>query len=91
MDREDFIMWLDSIGAIYQDLTEGRGIETVMVFGKDEYLKKKIHPRKNKNMFVPYLRVSWHYEDPRVLYTRWNGLTGYMNEQTIKDIIVNGV
>ena len=75
MCKNEFIEWLDSVGARYQDYSEGRGIDTVFVYGKDEYDKKHDHPIKYKNLYVPYLRLSWHQEDPRELYVRDNGLT----------------
>ena len=90
MTKDEFIEYLDGIGARYQDLSDIRPIETIFVFGKDEYDKVKKHPRKNKNLYIPYIRISWHWDTPEVLYTRWNGETGYMTEEQIKDIVGNG-
>lgn len=87
MTREELEMFLEEIGAIYEvDLScKDKGVEFVYIHGKDEYLKKKNHPRKYKNLFIPYLRVSWHDGEDRV-YTRHNGLTGYMNTDDVKNV-----
>lgn len=91
MTRNDFIDWLKSIGARFQDCSDSRPIETVFVYGTKEYDLVHNHPKKYKNLYVPYIRVSWHPEDPRELYIRWNGSTSWSNEQTIKNIIMHGV
>ena len=87
MTKNEFIEWLESIGARFQDCSNERSADTVFVFGKDEYDKVSKHPRKYNNLYVPYIRVTWHPEDPRELYVRDNGMTSWGTEQSIKDTI----
>ncbi len=90
MTREEFINWLEKIGARYGLPDQSKYKEFydgVYVFGKDAYDKKKAHPRKNKDLYVPYIRVSGFDSD--MLYTRENGWCSYMCERKVKDIIMD--
>lgn len=80
MTKETFINYLDTIGAIYDDASGDRYIDTVFVYDKKPYQRTK----KTKE-YVPYLRVSWH-EEYTHLCTRWNNVCGFMTDDEIKRI-----
>ena len=63
MLKDDFVKWLEAIGAEYQDCSEERKQDCIFVFGKDEAIKKKENPRKYKDLYVPYiiLLLFYHY------------------------------
>lgn len=84
MTRQEFINYLEINEIPYSEYTEN-GADMVYVFSKVEYNKKKAHPRKYKNLYVPYLRVS-HFDEYR-WYTRDNGLCGYMSIKKVMDIV----
>ena len=85
--KYEFISWLESIDARFSDQSDEK-TDRVYVYSKEEFDLKKKHPRKFKGLYVPYIRVTW---DENGLYTRWNGLTGYMTEDCVKSIITNGI
>lgn len=81
MNRKQFLDLVKELGVPFSEYTEN-GADIIYVFSKKEYELKKKHPRKYKDLFVPYLRVSHFYE-----YTRWYvrdcGLTGYRNPSDV--------
>lgn len=79
MTREEFINFLKEHDIPYSEYT-GHGLDQVWVYSKEEYEKIKKHPRKYKDLYVPYLRVS-HFDE--TWYTRENGVTGYMSEDRV--------
>lgn len=85
MTKQDWISYLDSIGASYQEYDNDGELEQIYVYSKDERDKKQAHPRKYKNLYVPYIRLS-HFDDFRI-YTRENGVTGYESNDRVKRII----
>lgn len=76
MTRSEFINFLNSNDIPYEEYTEN-GLDQVYVFSKREFNEKKKHPKKNADLYVPYLRVS-HF-DGIEWYTRENGWTCYMS------------
>lgn len=82
MTREDFINFLKEKDIPFEEYTE-HGLDQVWVYSKGEYELKKKNPRKYKNLYVPYLRVSNFDGD---WYTRDNGLCGYMSPVRVMEI-----
>ena len=82
---ENVKTYLEKIGARY-NVVITNGFEQVYVFEKDAYDKRKEHPRKYKDLYVSYLRMSKHDGDDR-LYTRRDGIVGYLPDYRIKEII----
>lgn len=80
MKREEFINYLVKKNIPYSEYTEN-GADMVYVYNRREVELKKAHPRKYKDLFVTYLRVSHFDED--MLYTRDCGICGYMNEKEV--------
>lgn len=84
MTREEFIKHLDTNDIPYSEYTEN-GLDMVYVFSKNEYEMKKAHPRKHRDLHVPYLRVS-HFNEDR-WYARENGYCCYMSEEEVLNIV----
>lgn len=80
MKREAFIKYLEKKNIPYSEYTMN-GADMVYVYNRREFELKKAHPRKYKDLFVAYLRVSHFDED--MLYTRDCGICGYMNEKEV--------
>jgi len=74
MYREDFIDFLKENNLHYCENTV-KGLDEVYVFSTVEFEAKHTHPRKFKNLYVPYLRVSNFDGD---WYVRDNGYCSYM-------------
>lgn len=85
MSSKEFMEFLDSIGARYEYTDNDGKLEQIYVFDKDAYDKKKKHPRKYKDLYVSYLRVSNFNAD---LYTRQNGICKYMPDSIVKEICI---
>ena len=81
MTRQEFIEFLVSNDIPHEEYTEN-GADMVYVFSKDEFEKKKKHPRKYANLYVPYLRVS-HFGEGNEWYTRESGWTCYMSQEKV--------
>ena len=88
MTRPEFIDWLESIGAVYKANDENDATDAVYVFGKKELRLKEKFPKKYANLYVPYLRVSHFGDGESTLYTRDNGLCGWMFPERVKSICV---
>lgn len=84
-DLEQVKEYLDKIGARYETVTTG-DFKQIYVFEKDAYDKKHKHPRKYKDLYVSYLRISCH-PGHIGLYTRRDGICGYMTDETVKEFI----
>lgn len=82
---ENVKTYLDEIGARY-NVVSINGFEMIYVFEKDAYDNKKKHPRKYKDLYVSYLRISKHDGDER-FYTKMDGITRYLPDYRIKKII----
>ena len=80
MTRTEFVKFLEENNIPFTEYTQN-GADMVYVFERKAYEEKKKHPRKNKDMYVPYLRVS-HF-DEKSWYTRDNGYCCYMNQKTV--------
>lgn len=76
--------YLKEIGAAWTVMTD-LGFEQVYIFEKTAYDKVKKQPRKYKDLYVPYLRISDHGGNG--LYTRRDGICGEMSDDDIKEII----
>lgn len=77
--------YLEKIGARYTVVVTN-GYEQVYVLEKDAYEKRDKNPRKYKDLYVSYLRIS-KPDDNKNLYTRNDGICGYMTDEKIKTII----
>lgn len=89
MSKQDWIDWLESIGARYHEYDNGGAVDQIYVFSKEEYDLKQAHPRRYKDMYQPYIRLS-HFDTGEV-YTRWNGYTSTMTDDCVKSIVLNGI
>ena len=85
MTRQDFINYLVKLGVPFSEYTEN-GADMIYIHSRKEYEEKRNHPRKNKDLFVPYIRVSHFDELPR-LYTRNNGYCCYMKLEDVISIV----
>jgi len=65
----EFVNFLDNHAVHYE--VDHRVMVNIYVFEKRSFEKKEKHPRKNKDLYVPYLRVS-HFDGP-YWYVRDNG------------------
>lgn len=74
MTREEFIKLLDEIGAIYEE-SDVKGYDGIYICSREEYELRKKHPRKYKDLYVPYIRVS-HFDEDQ-LYVKDNGWCCY--------------
>lgn len=80
MTRNEFIDFLKANDIPFEEYTKN-GLDQVWVYDKKQFEKKKLNPVKNRNMYVPYLRVS-NFDGDR-WYTRENGWTCYMNQEIV--------
>ena len=85
INKENFVKWLKDNEVTFE--IPDRDIYTIFVYSKMEYEMKNKHPRKYKNIYIPYIRISWHDDKPEAVYTRWNGVCEYMTEKTVKRVI----
>lgn len=83
--KDELIIYLIENKIPYYEETSIKDYYAIYIFEKDAYEKKKKHPRKYKNLYVPYLRVS-HFDEERP-YTRQDGICGYMSKERIIDIV----
>lgn len=76
MTKKELVQFLEDNNIPYEE-ENVNGLEQVYVFSKKEYTLKRKHPRKYKNLYLPYLRVSNFGGE---LYTRENGWCQYTPE-----------
>lgn len=83
MTREEFIEYLKTTGL---DFTESdvENYDGIYVLGCESKLKKK-HPRKYKNLYVRYIRISGF--DSNEWYVRDNGIVYYACEKKVMELI----
>ena len=85
MLREDFIEIIKKLELPFEECSKCGGwsedYDGIYVFGKDEYTKKHKHPRKYKDLFVPYIRVSNFGGN---MYVRDCGYCYYTNDEDLK-------
>lgn len=81
--REEFIQFLEDHDIIYEESSNDK-YDGIYVVSKYEYNLKKKYPRKYKDLFIPYLRVSGFDED--MWYTRYCGDCRYMSKDRIAKI-----
>lgn len=74
MTREEFIEFLKERDIPFTEYTEN-GLDQVYVFSRRAYMLKTKYPRRYKNLYVPYLRVSNFNGE---WYTRQDGWCEYM-------------
>lgn len=82
MTREQFITFLKSDKIPFKEDTEN-GSDMVYVYSKLEYELKQKHPRKYKNLYIPYIRVS-NFDGDR-WYVREDGYCSYMCKSAVID------
>ena len=80
---EKFINYCDEHKVPYE-LTKYNGREFMYVYNSKRYKLKSTKPRKYKDLYVPYIRISSH--DGR-WYVRDNGWCDYMPESVIFESI----
>lgn len=73
---EKFINYCNEHKVPY-DLIEYNGREFMYVYNSKRYKLKTTKPRKYKDLYVPYIRISFHSGD---WYVRNNGICSYMSE-----------
>jgi hypothetical protein len=83
--KDELIIYLIENGIPYHEETEIKDYYAIYIFDKDAYEKKHKHPRKYKDLYVSYLRVS-HFDEARP-YTRQDGICSYMSKERIMDIV----
>lgn len=79
MTKAEFVEFLEELGAPYEEV-EINGLEQVYVYSRREYELKRKYPRKYKDLYLPYLRVSNFGGE---LYTRENGWCEYMPDSIV--------
>ena len=87
----EFIEFLREKGAAYQVVDNHDHPEVgpqVYVFDKDAYTKVRKHPRKYKDLYVPYLRVSRFETDGDTVYVRDDGYCTWEYEENVKEAVV---
>ena len=93
MTREDFKKILDENHVKYIEVKPRDDWDYYQIYVEDRRAKelKDSHPKKYKNIYVPYIRVS-HFDGSEkygietkigYLYTRENGYTCYMKEKEV--------
>ena len=89
MTREEFINVLKEHDIPFEDLSKNDnyvdGYDGIWVYSRKEYSLVKKHPRKHKNLYVPYIRVSnfggsW--------YTKYCGYTSYQSQKDVMEIVL---
>lgn len=82
MTKEKLLGMLNYTEHVYEveEIPE-KGIDNVWIFSRKEYDAKKKHPRKFKDLYVPYMRVS-HFEKKRQ-YVRDNGWCETINDKEL--------
>ena len=85
MTREEFVEYVKSTGLEYDDNPKGFGddYDGMYIFGYESKLKKA-HPRKYKNLYVPYLRVS-NFDG--TWYVRDNGYCHHATENEVVRLV----
>ena len=82
MTKEKLLGMLDYTEHVYKVVEEPEiGIDQVWIFSRKEYDAKKKHPRKFKDLYVPYIRVS-NFEKKRQ-YVRDNGLCETISDKEL--------
>ena len=83
--KDELIIYCIENDIPYYEETSITNYYALYVYEKDAYEKKKQHPRKNKDLYVSYLRLS-HFEKDRA-YARYDGWCLYMSKEEIMDIV----
>ena len=87
---EDWLEFLRDVGAefvIDETFVEQIG-PRIYVFDKDLFLLQKKHPRKYKNLYVPYMRLSRFEErSGDAVYVRDNGWCAWYSVEDVKRTI----
>lgn len=76
---EKFINYCDEHKIPY-NLENYNGTEFMYVYNSERYKLKTTKPRKYKDLYVPYIRISFHDGD---WFVRNNGICEYMPELVI--------
>ena len=84
MDKEMLLEKLKEMDLPY-DVTGSGEDERIYVCARNAYKKKKEHPSKYKDLYVPYCRISFH--SGGMIYVRDNGLCYYVNEQRLMELL----
>lgn len=93
MYKEDIIELIKELDLPYQvykhELLEGEEYEAIYVYGKRSYMLRTKYPRRYKNLYQPYLRISHYYEGR--LYVRDNGYCEFVNPVWLKERLMKMV
>lgn len=88
MLRKDFIKLVEGLGLPYKEanvqMLRNKDYDGIYVYGKEAYELVMKHPRKYKDLFVPYIRVS-HFDGGfgEPMYIRDNGICGNINDKDL--------
>ena len=88
MLREDFIKLVEKLGLPYKEanikMLRKKDYDGIYVYGKEAYELVAKHPRKYKDLFVPYIRVS-HFDGEcgEPMYIRDNGICRNINDKDL--------
>lgn len=96
MTKNEFTKKLDMLKIKYDEVKPRDDLDFYMIYihSRKEMEMKKSHPRKYKDLYVPYIRVS-HFEGdtliqddyrPGKLYVKDNGVTYYMDERKVIEL-----
>ena len=83
--KDELIIYLIENDIPYYEETSIKDYYAIYIYEKDAYEKKHKHPRKYKDLYVPYLRVS-RFDEERP-YTRQDGWCQYMSKERVLEIV----
>ena len=86
MTKGEFIGYLIDNEIPYTEYSNGT-VEHIYVLSKKETKLKKAHPRKYKDLFVPYVRVNVDGFYDGEFYIRDSGWCHTVNEEMLMNIV----
>ncbi len=84
MNKEMLLEKLKELDLPYE-VTGFEDKEQIYVCARNAYKKKKEHPNKYKDLYLPYCRVSFYAGGK--IYVRDNGLCHYVNKHQLMEIL----
>ena len=84
MDKEMLLEKLKEMDLPYE-IVNAAGGERIWVYARETYRKKTKDPIANRNLFLPYCRIT--FEDGGQIYIRNNGWCTYVNDNKLIDIL----
>ena len=83
--KDELIIYCIENEIPYYEETQIKDYYAIYIHDKDAYEKKRKHPKKYKDLYVPYLRVS-HFDEERP-YTRQDGWCEHKTKEQIMNIV----